>query len=312
MVDGLSRINSGRGESENFPLPVFESVFFKQAKSQLKTVILSKNITLFRKEIVDEDFSYRAARENDIFNSLPAEDYERIRPHLENVYLPVGQNLYEYGDAIHYVYFPLDAVIHLFLTMKSGATIESGIVSSEGVLGFSVFMGAKTLSSQAIVLNSNRAMRIKTEIIKREFDNGGHFQNLILRYMNAFYIQLSQTAACNRIHHLDKRLCRWLLLTRDCLKTNHLKVTQDFIAQMLGTRRPYITAAVGSLQKQGIIRCTRGHIEILDRKGMENCCCECYEIIRRESDFPKKNQSHPADNHTRHNYLPASFATNPI
>ncbi|MGI8468389.1 MAG: Crp/Fnr family transcriptional regulator [Pyrinomonadaceae bacterium] len=265
-----------------------------------------------KKKMASENFSYRTARENGIFNSLPAGDYERIRPHLEDVCLPVGQNLYEYGDAIQYVYFPLDAVIHLFLTMKSGATIEAGIVSSEGVLGFAVFMGAKTLSSQAVVLHSSRALRIKAEIIKQEFDKGGHFQNLILRYINAFYIQLSQTAACNHIHHLEGRLCRWLLLLHDRLKTNHLKVTQDFIAQMLGTRRPYVTAAVGSLQRKGIIRCTRGHIEILDRKSLENCCCECYEIIRRESDFPKKIQSHPADNHIPQNYPQTSFATNLI
>ncbi|MGI9034929.1 MAG: Crp/Fnr family transcriptional regulator [Pyrinomonadaceae bacterium] len=234
--------------------------------------------------------------ENGIFDLLSAEDYEQIRPYLEEVCLPVGQNIYEYGDAIKYVYFPLDAVIHLFLTMKNGATIEAGIISSEGVLGFAIFTGAKTLSSQAIVLHSNRALRVRAEIIKREFDKGGHFQNLILRYINAFCVQLSQTAACNRIHHLEERLCRWLLMTDDRLKTNCLIVTQDFIAQMLGTRRPYITAAVGNLQKKGLICRTRGHIEIIDRQGLEENCCECYEVIRREFKFLDKISYCAADN----------------
>ena len=259
---------------------------------------------------MNKTFSRKTVHENGIFDLLPAEDYERIRPHLEDVCLPVGQNLYEYGDEIQYVYFPLDAVIHLFLTMKSGATIETGVVSSEGVLGFPFFMGAKTVSSQAIVLHSSRALRIRSEIIKREFDRGGHFQHLILRFMNAFYIQLSQTAACNRIHQVEGRLCRWLLLMHDRLKTNRLKVTHEFIAQMLGTRRPYITAACGCLQRKNIIRCTRGHIEILDRRGLEENCCECYEVIRRGSNFISKVRSHPADADSL-NYLQSSFATNP-
>ncbi|MGI8554846.1 MAG: Crp/Fnr family transcriptional regulator [Pyrinomonadaceae bacterium] len=246
-----------------------------------------------------ENFAHKTAHENDIFNLLPAEDYERIRPHLEDVCLPVGQNLYEYGDEIKYIYFPLDAVVHLFLTMKNGATVEAGVVSSEGVLGFPFFMGAKTVSSQAVVLHSNRALRIRSEIIKREFDRGGDFQYLILRYINAFYTQLLQIAACNRIHYLEGRLCRWLLTMRDRQKNNQLKVTQDFIAQMLGTRRPYITAAAGSLQKKGIICGTRGYIEILDRQSLENNSCECYEIIRRAFNFTDKLPTHPADNHIR-------------
>ena len=259
---------------------------------------------------MNKNFSQKTAHENGIFDLLPAEDYERIRPHLEDVCLPVGQNLYEYGDEIQYVYFPLDAVVNLFLTMKSGATIEAGVVSSEGVLGFPFFMGAKTVSSQAVVLHSNRALRIRSEIIKREFDRGGHFQNLILRYMNAFYIQLSQIAACNRIHQLEGRLCRWLLMMHDRLKTNRLKVTHEFIAQMLGTRRPYLTAAAGCLQRKNLICGTRGYIEILDRRGLEEDCCECYEIIRRESNFAVETQSHPADINSL-NYVQSSFATNP-
>ena len=245
---------------------------------------------------MNEASASRIAHENSIFNSLSVEDYTRIQPHLEDVCLSVGQNLYEYGDAIQYVYFPLDAVIHLFLTMKSGATLEAGIVSSEGLLGFAVFMGAETVSSQAIVLHSNRALRIRADIIKQEFNRGGHLQQLILRYINAFCVQLSQTAACNRIHQMEARLCRWLLMMHDRLENNCLNVTQDFIAQMLGTPRTYITAALGSLQREMIVKCHRGRIEILDRQSLERNSCECYEVIRREFGLSIKTKNRPANN----------------
>ena len=223
-----------------------------------------------------------AAHKNGIFNSLPAKEYEYLLPHLEEASLPTCKNLHDYGDEIDYVYFPINAVIYLFLTMENGATVEAGMIGSEGVLGASVFMGVKTTSSQAIVLSPNKALRIKTEIIKREFDKGGALHDLILRYIHAFCLQISQTAACNRIHHREGKLCRWLLMMQDRVKSNKLAVTQEFISYMLGMRRPYITAAVGLLQKEGIISCTRGSIEIIDRLGLEKHSCECYAIIQDE------------------------------
>jgi len=227
-------------------------------------------------------FAANDLRENNIFNSLPPENYQRLLPHLETVNLPTNQNIYNYGDEMPYVYFPLDAVVYLFLTMENGATVEAGIVGCEGVLGVSVFMGAKTAFNQAKVLAPNRALRVKSEIIKQEFDRGGDFHKLVLNYTHAYCVQITQTAACNRIHQMESRLCRWLLLMHDRMKSDKLAVTQEFISHMLGTRRPYITAAVGLLQKENIVKCSRGHIQILDREALEKCACECYSVIQDE------------------------------
>lgn len=223
-----------------------------------------------------------AIGENAILAALSGRDYAHLQPHLETVDLPSGQNIYNCGDAIQSVYFPLDAVVCLFTTLKDGATIENGVIGSEGVLGISAMLGVQTPPSQAIVLSNRKALRIDAERLKQEFDAGGKLQNLMLRYLHALYVQTTQTAACNRHHNIESRLCRWLLTMRDRTKSDDLEVTQEFISDMLGTRRPYITTAVGRLQKARIIECARGRIRILSRTALENRCCECYEIIRRE------------------------------
>lgn len=222
------------------------------------------------------------SRENNILASLPEEEYKELRPHLKMIHLPVGNNFYNCGDSIPYIYFPIDAVAHLVTTMENGATAEVGIVGSEGVIGISALMGVKIMPSQVFVLNASRALQIKTDILKRLFDGGGALNKVILRYMHAFYIQTSQIAACNRIHYLGERLCRWLLMMQDRLKTNNLTVTQDFISQMLATRRPYVTTAIGLLQEEGTIFRGRGTIKIIDREALEDCACECYRIIENE------------------------------
>ncbi|MEJ7849509.1 MAG: Crp/Fnr family transcriptional regulator [Pyrinomonadaceae bacterium] len=219
---------------------------------------------------------------NAILEALSGQEYEKLNPHLETVDLPPGQNLYNCGDTIRYVYFPLDAVIYLFTTMEDGATIETGIIGSEGVLGISAILGAKTTTCQALALSHNSALRIRVELLKKEFDTGGMLHNLVLRYFHALYVQMSQTAACNRHHNMEGRLCRWLLMMHDRNQSDDLQVTQEFISEMLGTRRPYVTTAAGLLQTENIIECSRGHIRILDREALEDCCCECYEIIRDE------------------------------
>jgi len=219
---------------------------------------------------------------NAILNALSGQEYEHLHPYLESVNLPSGQNLYNCGDTLRYVYFPLDAVIYLFTTMQDGATIEAGIIGSEGMLGISAILGATTTTSQALALSHNKALRIRAELLKKEFDTGGTLYNLLLRYFHALNVQMSQTAACNRHHNMEGRLCRWLLMMHDRNMSDDLQVTQEFISEMLGTRRPYVTTAAGLLQTEKIIECSRGHIRILDREALEACCCECYEIIRDE------------------------------
>ena len=234
------------------------------------------------------------APENRILSLLPAEDDARIRPHFEIVSLFAGQHLYECGDPFRHVYFPLDAVIHLFSIMKSGATLEAGTIGAEGVAGFGVFLGAATAPCQAIVLNESRALRISAEIVKQEFGRGGYFQRLILQYINFSCNQLSQTAACNHRHRFENRLPRWLLLQYDRLKSNHLKVTQELIAQLLGRQRPAVSVELSRLEKKGIIRCRRGGIEILDRAELEDRSCECHEILRRELNLLRGKSALPA------------------
>jgi CRP-like cAMP-binding protein len=218
--------------------------------------------------------------ENAILAALSVHDYRRIQPNLETVDLLPGKNLYNCGDGIRYVYFPINAVVYLFTTLKDGATIEHGVVGSEGMLGISAVLGEMTTPNQARVLSRTRALRIPAGFLKREFCTGGMFHQLMLRYIHNFYIQSSQTAACNRHHNLNQKLCRWLLMTDDRAKSDRLEVTQEFISQMLGMRRPYITAALGLLQKEGIIQNRRGYIEIIDRQALEESCCECYEIMK--------------------------------
>ncbi len=208
--------------------------------------------------------------------------YEQLLQHLEPVTLTTGTVLYDCGEPIRYVYFPLNSIIFLRATMEDGATAEVGLVGDEGMLGLSVCMGTDTIPNQAVVLIANGAVRIKAELLKQEFERGGLLQALLLRYMQALYIQVSQTAACNRVHHIEVRLARWLLMAHDRMASDELPLTQEFIAQMLGTPRPYVTVAAGILEKEGLIQCRRGHIKILNRQGLESSACECYRVIREE------------------------------
>ena len=230
------------------------------------------------------------APHNGILAALSDLEYEQLQPHLETVCLPFGKNIYNCGDAICDVYFPLDAVVYLFTTMEDGATAEAGIIGSEGILGISALLGVKTTPVQALAVNADRALRIKSDVLKREFDNGGNLHDSILRYMHSLYVQVSQISACDRIHHIEGRLCRWLLMMHDRVKSDVLTVTQEFISQMLGTRRPYVTTAAGILQKENIILCHRGRIEILDRKALEQRSCECYGIVQDE--FNRSTEMH--------------------
>ncbi|MCA1557428.1 MAG: Crp/Fnr family transcriptional regulator [Acidobacteria bacterium] len=219
---------------------------------------------------------------NYLLSALTSRDYENLVPHLEFISLDAGMVLYDCGESIRYVYFPLDSIFFLLAMMEDGATAEVGLVGGEGVIGLSVCMGAETMSSQAVVLNASGALRIKAEFLKREFERGSLLQALLLRYMQALFIQVSQTAACNRIHHIEVRLARWLLMVHDRVVSDDIPITQEFIAQMLGTPRPYVTVAAGILEKEGLIQCRRGHIRILNREDLESTACECYGTVREE------------------------------
>lgn len=211
-------------------------------------------------------------------------DYERLLPHLEPVSLPLDETLCEAYFAMKYVYFPVDSIVSLLGIMENGGSAEISVVGNEGIVGVSLFMGGETTPSRAVVQAGGYAYRLKGALLKEEFYRGGAMQRLLLRYTQALLTQMAQTVVCNRHHTLDQQLCRWLLLSIDRLGTNKLLMTQELIANMLGVRREGVTVAAGKLQKAGLISYYRGQIEVLDRDGLEERTCECYEVVKREYD----------------------------
>ena len=221
-------------------------------------------------------------RDNKLLAALPDAEWQRWAPQLERVEMPLGQVLYEAGATLSYMYFPITAIVSLLYVMQNGASAEIAVVGNEGLVGVSLFMGGESTSSRAVVQSAGTGCRLKSKIMKAEFDRAGPVLHLLLRYTQALLTQMAQTAVCNRHHSLDQQLCRWLLLSLDRLQGDDLVMTQELIANMLGVRREGVTEAALKLQKEGLIRYSRGHISVLDRKGLEARTCECYLVVRRE------------------------------
>jgi CRP-like cAMP-binding protein len=198
--------------------------------------------------------------------------------------MPLGKVLYESGDVLRHVYFPTDSIVSLLYVMEDGASAEIAVVGNEGLIGVALFMGGETTPSRAIVQSAGYAYRLAGQRLKDEFHRNGEMQILLLRYTQALITQMAQTAVCNRHHSVDQQLCRWLLLSLDRLSSNELTMTQELIANMLGVRREGVTEAAGKLQKLGVIEYSRGKITVLDRPKMEQLCCECYEVVKKETD----------------------------
>jgi CRP-like cAMP-binding protein len=226
---------------------------------------------------------------NRLLATLPAGDFARLEPHLELVALPLGWAVYESGAVQGHVYFPTSAIVSLLCLMENGASAEIAVVGNDGVVGIALFMGGETTPSRAVVQSAGEGYRLAARVLKQEFDRGGALQHMLLRYTQALITQMAQTAVCNRHHSVDQQLCRWLLLSLDRLASNELVMTQELIANMLGVRREGVTVAAGSLQAAGVIRYSRGRITVLDRPKLEARACECYEVVRRETDrlFPQ-------------------------
>lgn len=212
--------------------------------------------------------------------ALSDTEFQNLAPHLELVSLSRSQVLYQPGEAITYVYFPHQAVVSLLSTMEDGSTIEVGLVGREGMAGIPVIMGGNITNHQAFVQVPGDAMRLKAEVLKAEFNRGSQLQILLLRYIQALLAQISQSVACNRFHTVEQRLARWILLVQDSTTSNQLPLTQEFLAQMLGTRRSSVTVAAGTLSQAGMISYSRGCITVLDREALEVTSCECYKVIK--------------------------------
>lgn len=223
-------------------------------------------------------------RSNQLLASLPDAEWQRWRPQLESVALPLGGVLGEPGVRPGHVVFPTTAIVSLLYVMESGASAGIGVVGREGLVGVSLFMGGETTPSRAVVQSAGHAWRLPAQVLKDEFNRSHPVMHLLLRYTQALITQMAQTAVCNRHHALDQQLCRCLLLSLDRVAGNELVMTQELIAQMLGVRREGVTEAALKLQRLGLIRYARGHISVLDRPGLEQRSCECYAVVRKEYD----------------------------
>ncbi|GGY74731.1 Crp/Fnr family transcriptional regulator [Marinobacter zhanjiangensis] len=221
---------------------------------------------------------------NHLLAALPESAWRRISPQLTRVEMKLGEVIYEAGQHMEYVYFPTDCIISLLYVMIDGSSAEISVVGKEGVTGVAVFMGGESTPSRAVVQSKGFAYRMPARSLKKEFNEHAEVRVLMLRYTQALITQMSQTAVCNRHHSIDQQLCRWLLLSLDRLPDNRLTMTQELIANMLGVRREGVTEAAGKLQKKGVIKYHRGHIDVIDRPQLEALCCECYEVVRRETD----------------------------
>lgn len=223
-------------------------------------------------------------QQNHLLSALSPNTQAGFFSHLELVSMPLGKVLYESGDTMCHVYFPVDCIVSLLYVMESGASAEISVVGNEGLIGIALFMGGESTASRAIVQSAGHAYRLSAPRLKEEFNRHGDMMLLLLRYTQSLITQMAQTAVCNRHHSIDQQLCRWLLLSLDRLSDNHLVMTQELIANMLGVRREGVTEAAGKLQKVGAIEYSRGHITVLDRPMLESLCCECYAVVKKESD----------------------------
>lgn len=224
------------------------------------------------------------ARANAILNRLSDDELKTLLPKFKLVKLSLGEILYEPNEKIGYVYYPTSGVISLLASFEDGTTVEAGITGNEGMMGTACVLGADTTPHQALVQTSGEALRMTFGDLRAQVEEGGPFLAATLIYTNLMFVQVAQTAACNRLHSLEQRLARWLLMTDDRVAGNQLELTQEFMSRMLGVRRAGVTVAANELKQRAIIEYRRGNVIIIDRKGLELTSCGCYELVKREYD----------------------------
>ncbi|HEY9675724.1 MAG TPA: Crp/Fnr family transcriptional regulator [Waterburya sp.] len=224
-------------------------------------------------------------KENDLLASLPRNLYEKLAPHLQHISLKQGQRLYEPGETIQDIYFPIDCLLSITITMSDGTVVETGMVGCREMLGINAFLsGGEATQTESTVQIPGNAIKVDAQILRKEFDCNQELRNILLSYAQSFIIQVSQTAACNRTHVLEQRLARWLLEAHDRIKSDELRLTHEFLATMLGVRRAGVTQAAQNLQDRGLIRYNRGRIHILNQGALEAFSCECFRTVKNECD----------------------------
>jgi CRP-like cAMP-binding protein len=220
--------------------------------------------------------------QNAVLAALPTKERERLWPRLERVALSIKDVVYEPDGPIRQVYFPLSGVFSMLVIMEDGLAVEIGEVGNEGVVGIPVFLGARTSPNRATCQVPGEALRMQAEDFQDELGHDGVLDEVLKRYNQALIVQMGYSVACNRLHSVEERTCRWLLMTHDRAGDDQFLLTQEFLAQMLGVRRPSVTVAAGVLQKAGLIAYARGRVVVLNRAGLEAASCECYQRVKDE------------------------------
>lgn len=228
--------------------------------------------------------------QNRLLAALPEEVYGRLAPDLERVRMPLGWVLQESGKRFRYIYFPIDSLISLSCNLENGALGEIAVVGNEGLVGIAPFMGG-TMPTRAVVQIAGTAFRIRTDVLVREFENGGPLRTILLRHIQALITQIAQNVTCNRHHLIEQQVCRKLLMSLDRMSSNELAMTHELIAINLGVRREGVTEAAGKLRADGLIHCSRGKIIVLDRPQLEKRVCECYAVVKKEYNRLQSNDT---------------------
>lgn len=223
-------------------------------------------------------------QQNALLAAIPAAELQHLTHDLELVPLALGQVLYDAGQTLSHAYFPMDCIVSILYVMKNGDSAEIAIIGNEGMVGVPLFMGGESTQNRAIVQNAGHAYRLKSQALKEKFNAGGSLHRLLLMFASALMTQMVQTAACNRHHSVDQQLCRWMLLSLDRLPSNQISMTQKLIGNMLGLSSAGVTAAASVLQKEKLIHYDHGRITVLDRAALEQRSCECYQVVKAESD----------------------------
>ena len=217
---------------------------------------------------------------NNLLAALPHKDFELLHARLEPIKLTFGEVLYRPGEPISHVYFPTDSLVSLLTLVEGHQALEVGLIGHEGMLGIPLALGVRNSPVRALVLGSGMALRMTSAHFRNEFQHSALLQREVYRYTYELMGQMTQTAACNRFHQLEARLARWLLMTRDRLRSNQFHLTQDLLGNMLGVRRVGVTKAAGAFRQRKLISYNRGEINILDGDGLEAAACECYQIVK--------------------------------
>jgi len=228
---------------------------------------------------------------NSLLAALPRKDYQRLLAGLELVTLTFGKVLYEPGDSIRHVYFPNNSLVSLLTLADGHLALEVGMVGPEGMVGTPMSLGINVSPVRALVQGSGTAMRMTAVRFRKALRQSPPLQQALYRYVHVLMVQVTQTAACNRFHVVEARLARWLLMTRDRVRADRFRLTQEFLAHMLGVRRVGVTKAAGALQRRKLIRYSRGNITILDEKGLEAASCRCYETVKRAQRYARITRS---------------------